>query len=246
MKKNRKLKELEKKMSYVFGKKKLLKKALTHKSAVKSPKKSNEVFEFLGDSIIEFYLSKNLVEKFPNLEEGKLSKLRAILSSRKYIFKISKRIDLGEYIFMSKGERQDEGEKKVNIASSAFEAVVAAIYLDSGQESVDIFLSYFYKDFFKKMKNRKIKINDYKSEVQEYFQKKWKKAPSYEVDKELGPEHDKLFKVTMFGINNEILVEGIGKTIKQAEQNAAKKYLNSVFPKKNKLDFDDFFIEIKK
>ncbi len=241
---DKKLKKFEEIINYRFKNINLLKKALSHTSYVSKTGESNEVFEFLGDSIIGFYLSKELVKLFPDMREGDLSKLKAILSSRKYLFELSKQIKLGDFLYLGKGEKQDKGGEKVNITSSAFEALVAAVYLDGGVESVDSFLKGFFERIFTAFRGKKIKINDYKSEVQELFQKIWKKAPVYVVEEEIGPEHNKIFKVAMIGVNNEILIKGQGKTKKEAEQAAAKSYLFSLFPKKNIVDFDDFFIEI--
>ncbi len=240
----KKLKKFEELINYRFKNPSLLKKALSHTSYVYKPEESNEVFEFLGDSIIGFYLAKELVKLFPNMREGDLSKLKAILSSRKYLFELSKQIKLGDFLYLGKGEKQDRGGEKINITSSAFEALVAAIYFDGGIEEVDKFLNSFFSPIFKTFKGKKIKINDYKSEVQELFQKIWKKAPVYVVEEEMGPEHNKIFRIAMFGVNNELLIKGQGKTKKEAEQAAAKSYLFSLFPEKNIVDFDDFFIEI--
>ncbi len=239
-----KLKTFEKIINYEFKDKKLLKKALSHTSFVGKSGDSNEVFEFLGDSIIGFYLSKELVSLFPDMREGDLSKLKAILSSRKYLFELSKQIRLGDFLYLGKGEKQDRGGEKLNITSSAFEALVAALYLDGGLEVVDEFLRKFFENIFKAFRGKKIRINDYKSEVQELFQKIWKKAPVYVVEEEIGPEHNKVFKVAMLGVDTKVLVRGQGKTKKEAEQAAAKSYLFSLFPEKNIVDFDDFFIEI--
>ncbi len=237
-------KELFKNIGYEFNDMSLLKKALTHSSFVKNQQNSNEVFEFLGDSIIGFYLADILVKSFGNLREGDLSKLKAILSSRKYLFELSKKIDLGKYIFLGKGEKSDKGGEKLNIVSSAFEALIAAIYLDSNLQTVERILNKLFSSFFNELKGKNIKINDYKSEAQELFQKIWKTTPIYIIDKEIGPEHNKRFEVVMIGVNNEILVKGEGRTKKDAEQAAAKLYISTLFPQKKIIDFDDFFIEI--
>jgi ribonuclease-3 len=236
--------KLYKKIDYKFKDPSLLKKALTHSSFVKNQQESNEVFEFLGDSIIGFYLSEKLVKIFNSLREGDLSKLKAILSSRKYLFDISKKIELGEYIFLGRGEKLDKGREKLNIVSSAFEALIAAVYIDSDLQAVNKILDKLFCSFFEELKGKNIKINDYKSEAQELFQKIWKKTPIYVVDNEMGPEHNKTFEVVMIGVNNEILVRGEGKTKKDAEQTAAKLYITTLFPEKKIIDFDDFFIEI--
>ena len=236
--------DLYDKIEYRFNDPSLLKKALTHSSFVKDQQLSNEVYEFLGDSIIGFYLADKLVKAFDSLQEGDLSKLKAILSSRKYLFELSKRIDLGNYIFLGRGEKLDKGREKLNIVSSAFEALIAAVYLDSDYQAVAKILDRLFGSFFKGLKGKKIKINDYKSEAQELFQRIWKTTPIYVVDNEIGPEHNKKFEVVMIGVNNEVLVKGEGKTKKDAEQSAAKLYIKTLFPEKQIIDFDDFFIEI--
>lgn len=236
------IRELERSIGYTFLRKDLLRQSLTH-SSLKSLQENNEVLEFLGDAVLGFYLCHRLVEEFPYLNEGDLSKLKAILSSRKHLFEISRTISLGDLLFLGKGEKQDRGGEKMNITSSAFEAVIAAVFLDGGLPKVELFLDRFFDPFFEQLREKRIKINDYKSEAQELFQKVWGMAPIYLVDEEHGPDHDKLFTVVMVGPNNNKLVEGRGRTKKDAEQTAAKLYIQQLFPDKNRMDFDAFFIE---
>ncbi len=238
-------KDIESEIGYTFKDKNLLKKALTHKSFVLNHNRSNEVLEFLGDSIVGFYLADKLINLFPYLEEGDLSKLRALFSSRKFLFNLANKIGLGNFLYLGKSEKKERGWEKVNIVSSAFEAIVGAIKIDGGLKEALNFLEKLYAPHLKQFERKIVRINDYKSEVQEIFQKEGGELPQYTVIEERGPEHNKTFKIAMKNGEGSILSTGEGKTKKEAEQDAAKKYIEKEKLDSNTLFFDDFFIEIK-
>ncbi len=217
--------ELEKKIDYTFKNKKLIKTALTHSSfANESGGKfeSYERFEFLGDSVLGIITSDYIFKTFPCLPEGELTKLRAFLVCEKQLFAFSKEIGLSKYIKLSRGERHCMGQNRPSILADVFEAICAAIYLDSGIESARKFVLKF---IVPAIKNPKIKdAQDYKTDLQEIVQKNPGETIEYALIKETGPDHNKRFTVEV-KINNNSLGKGVGKSKKEAEQHAAKEAL---------------------
>ncbi len=240
-----KFSELEKKINYTFKNKELLKKALTHKSFVKETRNSNEVLEFLGDSVVNLFLAEKLISLFPYLNEGDLSKLRALFSSRKFLFKLANEIELGKYLYLGKSEVKEKGWEKVNITSSAFEALVGAIKLDGGIEKAMEFLEKLFSKHLSRFEGKIVRINDYKSEVQEEFQREGKIPPEYRIVEEKGPDHQKEYIVEMVDEEGKRISSGKGKTKKEAEQESAKKFIKNSKDDSVFLFYDDFFVEIK-
>ena len=216
---SRDLEELEKVLGYKFNDKNHLYTALTHKSYVNEKmcghRVSYERYEFLGDAILEYLTSRFLFEEYPDKPEGELTKLRASLVCEFTLSKISRELKLGEYAFFSKGEKNTGGPNRESILCDMFESVLGAIYLDGGIEDADKFVRrYLLTDI-----EHKHLFYDSKSKLQEYAQKKDKKL-AYNLIKESGPEHDKLFEVNVL-LGDEILAEGEGHSRKSAEQTAA-------------------------
>ncbi len=210
--------EFEEKLGYSFKDKSLLELALTHSSFANENKlkKNNERFEFLGDSVLGFVTAEYLFTEFKNRPEGEMTKLRAAVVCEKSLFKFAEQIDLGKYILLGRGEDGTGGRNRPSVVSDAFEAIIAAIYIDGGMEAVKPYILRFIKDAVK----RETSFKDNKSLLQEEIQKVKGNTLAYEEVGEEGPDHDKTF-VFRVKLNGEIIGEGKGKSKKEAEQNAA-------------------------
>ena len=219
---------LERKIGYVFTNKKLLITALTHSSYAYEQKshkiicECNERLEFLGDSVLSLVVSDYLFDKFSNKAEGELTKLRASLVCTRSLSSFANKIELGSYLFLGKGE-EATGRTNVKILENAFEALLAAIYLDSkGKEAVARFLIPIVEAEIKTMGND---INhDYKTSLQQFVQAIGNDRIQYICVNEIGPDHDKTFEVDV-KINSNVVGSGKGKTKREAEQMAAKEAL---------------------
>lgn len=217
--------EFEEKLGYSFKDKSLLELALTHSSFANENKlkKNNERFEFLGDSVLGFVTAEYLFTEFKNRPEGEMTKLRAAVVCEKSLFKFAEQIDLGKYILLGRGEDGTGGRNRPSVVSDAFEAIIAAIYIDGGMEAVKPYILRFIKDAVK----RETSFKDNKSLLQEEIQKVKGNSLAYEEVGEEGPDHDKTF-VFRVKLNGEIIGEGKGKSKKEAEQNAAGNALNKL------------------
>ena len=218
--------EFEEKIGYSFKDKTLLELALTHSSYANENKlkKNNERFEFLGDSVLGFVTAEYLFTEYKNRPEGEMTKLRAAVVCEKSLFKFAEQIDLGKYILLGRGEESTGGRNRPSVVSDAFEAVVAAIYLDGGMDAAKPYILKFIKDAVKK----EASFKDNKSLLQEEIQKVKGNTLSYEEVGEEGPDHDKTFVFRVL-LNGKILGEGKGKSKKEAEQNAAGNALNKIY-----------------
>jgi len=224
--------ELEEKLEYKFDNPLLLKEALSHSSFVneqdKYPLNNNQRLEFLGDSVLSFVISDILMLKYPELNEGELSKKRASLVNESALAKIAKEIDLGKYIILGKGETNTKGHKKKSILSDTFEAVIAAVYKDKGIFAVFDFIKNRFSKLIEASEKPAFK-QDYKTVIREYAQSEIGIIPEYEVIEETGPAHNKEFKVVLkFG---EFRTEGVGKSKKEAAQKAAQSAVEQVIEK---------------
>ena len=208
----------EKVIGYTFKNKDLLRIALTHSSYANENKlpRDNERLEFLGDSVLGFVTAEYLFSEYKTRPEGELTKLRAAVVCEKSLFKFGEKISLGEYIYMGKGEENSGGRNRPSIVSDAFEAVIAAMYIDGGIDVVKPYILSFIQDAVKREANFK----DNKSLLQEEVQKNKGNTISYEELGETGPDHEKVFKFAV-KINGEIVGIGEGKSKKEAEQAAA-------------------------
>ncbi len=218
--------EFEEKLGYSFKDKSLLELALTHSSYANENKlkKNNERFEFLGDSVLGFVTAEYLFTEYKNRPEGEMTKLRAAVVCEKSLFKFAEQIDLGKYILLGRGEDSTGGRNRPSVVSDAFEAVVAAIYLDGGMEAVKPYILRFIKDAVK----REASFKDNKSLLQEEIQKVKGNTLTYEEVGEEGPDHDKTF-IFKVSLNGEVIGEGKGKSKKEAEQNAAGSALEKIY-----------------
>ncbi|RLA73951.1 MAG: ribonuclease III [Epsilonproteobacteria bacterium] len=215
---------LEKTINYIFKDKELLSKALTHKS-YKKPY-SNERLEFLGDAVLNLTVGEYLYEKFPNSNEGELSKMRAGLVNEKSFQVLANRINLGSFILLSNSEERNQGRKKASILSDAFEAIMGAVFLESGiQEVKKIALSLIEQEY------EKISLDylshDYKTSLQEITQALYAQIPEYKLEKEIGPDHEKSFEVSIW-IDGKCYSKATGKSKKIAQQAVAKIALDKI------------------
>jgi len=219
---------LQKTLGYEFSDLRLLNKALTHKSYVNERNESlkhNERFEFLGDSVLDILVSDYLVHEFSDYAEGTLSKIRAAVVNETCLAELARKIDLGKYLLLGKGEDLSGGRDKPSILADAFEAVAGALFRDGGLESASkVFLPLLEVEISKFAHSWAFR--DFKSELQEYTQNKWVCTPSYKVVNELGPDHAKKFEVAVT-IKNKVKGQGSGKSKKEAEQAAAKMAMES-------------------
>ncbi|MEW6557604.1 MAG: ribonuclease III [Elusimicrobiota bacterium] len=213
------LNELEKKIKIKFKNPALLETALTHKSyAIENNlKEYNERMEFLGDAILSTATAVYLYKKYPNYDEGKLSKIKSAAVSKTSIYPIAQKLELGKFIKISKSEEATGGRVKESILANALEAIIGAVFLDGGYKTAEKFIH-------KLLDGQKLSPSDFKSDLQEIIQAKYKMIPVYKVLEEKGPDHDKIFKVAV-NIGKKQLGIGIGKSKKEAEQNAAKNAL---------------------
>ncbi len=220
------MKEFEKIINYNFKNKNLLKEALTHSSYANEHKSSNmkcnERLEFLGDAVLSIVVADYIFNNCPQLPEGELTKLRAALVCEKALFKFGKSINLGEYLLLSKGEKNGGGAERPSIVSDAFEAVIAAIYLDSGMEAAK---KHILRFIIPEINNRSTKpFKDYKTTLQEIVQKNPGEKLQYQLVSETGPDHDKHFVFDVL-LNSNVIGTGGGRSKKEAEQNAAREAL---------------------
>ena len=224
-----KLSELEKAIGYSFKNKDHLVRALTHSSYSNEAKsrgemiECNERLEFLGDSVLSLIVTAYLFERYENSVEGELSKIRSFTVSEKPLARYAREIGLGEYLFLGKGEDQTNGRDRPSIISDVFEALIAAIYLDSGFDAAKEFVLPFAIKNVDVIEKEHLTI-DYKSMLQQIVQQEQGEILEYELISESGPAHDREFYVVA-KLNNNRIGSGRGKSKRAAEQNAAKEAL---------------------
>lgn len=220
------MEELQKSLNYKFKNPDLLKEALTHSSFANEHKgkgiKCNERLEFLGDSVLSLVVSEYIYRQCPDFPEGELTKLRASLVCEDSLYNFAKQINLGKYLILSRGEQHNKGAQRPSILSDAFEAVIAAIFLDGGKEPAADFILSFVIPEIKKYKKHPAK--DYKTTLQEIIQKNPGELLEYVLVGESGPDHNKHFVVEVH-LNSNVIGKGGGKSKKQAEQQAAREAL---------------------
>jgi ribonuclease III len=223
----RELEDLAARLSYKFNDMSILEQALVHRSflneKVDQNIKNNERLEFLGDAVLSTAISHLLIEKFPDADEGRLSKFRARLVNESTLAKLAMAIELGRFLLLGKGEELTGGREKPSILSDAYEAVIAAVYLDGGFERAFSLVASQFSLFLEDVSVTEIS-RDYKTELQEQSQELFKVAPVYQLISEAGPEHNKIFEVEVL-IKGERFGKGQGKAKKEAEQQAAMETL---------------------
>jgi len=214
---------LEEDLGYRFKDMALLREAMHHSSYVNEQHdpglRDNERLEFLGDAVLDLVITHILMEQFPESPEGDLSRMRATIVNESQLALVAQGLNLGEFIMLGKGEAQSHGEEKTSILANAFEAVVAAVYLDGGLEAA---FETIQKHFVQIINNvgKRVGEEDFKSQLQELVQGRYKTIPRYRVVGEVGPDHDKTFDVRLT-IVDVLTTSGLGKSKKAAEQAAA-------------------------
>lgn len=216
------MKDLEDKLGIVFQNKDLLLEAITHRSYLNENPNwetpHNERMEFLGDAVLELVVTEYLFNNYPN-PEGELTNWRAALVNASMLSRISAKFNLDDHILLSRGESKDLGRARQYILANAMEAILGAIYLDKGYETVKQFISAHVLVELPEIIEKKL-YKDYKSLLQELAQDKLGITPTYEVLDEWGPDHDKHFRIGVF-LGEEKVGEGEGPNKQEAQQNAA-------------------------
>ena len=226
--------QLEDRLGYRFKSPDLLERSLTHSSAVPEMRteravdspdaaaiQDNERLEFLGDAVLELLAREYLLESFPEWSEGQLSKSRAGLVNAHSLENAARRINLGEHLRLGRGEEKTGGREKPALLADAFEAVVAAVYLDAGLSSTREMLKRLLFEQALEERGERIADSDRKSALQEFLQGNGKPPAEYRLSGESGPDHQKMFEVEVW-IDGERMATGEGSTKKEAEQRAAQ------------------------
>ena len=232
---NAKLEEL---IGYRFHDPVLLERALTHKSHLQGNKgegvQDNERLEFLGDAVLALIISEYLTESYAGLKEGELSQIRARLVGGMVLADVAMRLRLGHYLRLGRGEEQTQGRQKRSLLADGLEAVIAAVYQDGGLKAAkDVVLRIFKQEFLDLGRAEISEFRqDYKSQLQEWCQKRLNVLPDYQVIREWGPDHDKQFEVQV-NIQGAQKGFGIGSTKKLAEQQAAQAALTVLSESEN-------------
>ena len=224
------LSELEQKIGYSFRSRALLDRALTHRSfaneRVGENCQHNEALEFLGDSVLGFVVSAWLLERFPDLSEGKLSKMKAYLVSESRLVEIAEALDLGSYILLNRGEEKTGGRRKRALLADAYEALIGVLYVDGGITVAERFLRRELRQKLLGIDPESMIGADYKSALQERLQAAGGPGPEYAVVEVQGPDHRRTFRVEL-RIGGHAVATGEGHTIKIAQQVAARLVLES-------------------
>jgi ribonuclease III len=219
------LKKLQEGIGYTFVNRRLLDRALTHRSFAHERTGAdalhNEALEFLGDAVLGFVISAWLIQTYPKFTEGKLSKIKAFLVSAANLVDHAEMLGLGAYLRLNRGEEKTGGRKKRALLVDGFEALIGAVFLDGGIGEAEEFIRRQFAEQMGKLDAEKLNIIDYKSALQERLQSENLPTPQYVVVETLGPDHHRLFKVEL-RVNNRALATGEGPAIKVAHQEAAR------------------------
>lgn len=213
--------QLETIIGYTFSDPSLLETALTHTSFAnesKAPVGHNERLEFLGDSVLSIVVADHLFHQWKDRPEGELTRARASLVCETALFQFAQELDLGRYLRLGKGEERGGGRTRPSVVSDAFEALIAALYLDGGIEVARRFILPFITE-------GKTAEPDYKTKLQEVIQQNPEERLRYTVESETGPDHDKRFVIAVYLNNSNLISKGEGHSKKAAEQAAAKEAL---------------------
>jgi ribonuclease III len=214
---------LEKRIRHKFKNRKLLEEALTHKSYAmeRGAKLFNERLEFLGDSILNAVVAHYYFKRFPDDNEGRLSKIKSQMVSRPVLAGWARDINLGSYLWMGGGEEATGGRARESLLANAFEALVGALFLEGGFQPAQRFVVRMLSQ------HKRVVETDYKSKLQELLQKRYKMPPAYVLARESGPDHAKNF-VMEVRLRRRLLGQGEGRSKKEAEQAAARQALKTI------------------
>ena len=226
------LEELEQALGHKFREPALIERALTHRSAIADRPATetvgdNEQFEYLGDAVLGMLVSEYLVRAYPHWSEGQLSKSRARLVNATALCSAGRRLGLGEYLNLGRGEEKTGGRDKPALLADAFEAIIAAIYLDAGLEATRDFILRALLEPGIASQGSRLEHSDYKSALQEFLQARGLPPARYEVVREEGPDHQKMFWVEV-GVASLVSATGSGSNKKEAEQSAAEQALEQL------------------
>ena|SRR3989344_4943482 len=218
------LEELEKTLNIKFRNKNLLKNAFIHRSYLNEHSEeklpNNERLEFLGDSILAFVVSTYLFQNHPDSQEGDLTNFRASLVNSKSLSEVAKRLNLGKFLYLSRGEETTGGREREYLLANTVESLIGAIYLDSGIEKVSSFIKNYILNNLGEIIEKEL-YKDFKSKMQERSQEVFSITPTYQVIIEEGPDHNKKFRLGVY-LGKLLVSEGEGKSKQEAEQKAAK------------------------
>ena len=224
---------LQSSLGYRFKALGLLEEALTHSSLVNEQKTAspqhNERLEFLGDAVLSLVISEYLASVLPQSSEGTLSKLKAQLVSEASLAQVARRLGLGEHLKLGRGEDRSKGREKDSLLADALEAVLAAVHLDGGFEASRTVTRHIFAEELTHIAAQQEQpgAGDYKTQFQEWCQKRYDTLPRYATVRETGPDHQKLFEVEL-SIQGEVVGVGSGRSKKEAEQQAAKQALQQL------------------
>lgn len=225
--------ELESKLRYRFSQRKLLIQALTHRSLAceesvpgEEAREDNERLEYLGDAVVGLVTAESLYRRFPDLQEGELTRLRGALVSREHLAKVAGGLELGSYLQLGRGEKRTRGRAKRSLLANAMEAVIGAVYVDAGLEAarqiIEVLVVEPEVDGLRGQIGAGGSLGDFKSALQQLLQSRKEGQPEYRTTAEAGPDHHKCFYVEVLA-RGEALAEGSGPTRKAAEQEAARR-----------------------
>ncbi len=231
------LDQLQERLSYRFKRPNLLREAITHKSYFHENRdqvqQDNERLEFLGDAVLDLVMAELLINRFPEATEGELSKAKARLVSEPMLSQIARQIEIGRFVLLGKGEELTQGREKPSILADTLEAVIAALYLDGGLSAAEKFIARCFEQRIRDLAEPSGSESpmrpyfDYKTSLQELCQKEFETLPVYELLRESGPDHQKLFEIQL-SIAGRVISVGAGRTKKEAEQQAAKQALKQL------------------
>lgn len=223
--------KLENRIGYCYKNKEYALNALIHSSYVNenhldAELKNNERLEFLGDAILDFVMGMMLYNNHPEMSEGEMSKTRALIVCEASLAECARSLGLGELMFLGKGEDANGGRNRPSILSDCLEALIGSIYLDGGIDEAEGFIMSLLGDTYQRAVNGEL-FMDYKTRLQEELQKSGDMKIQYKLIEATGPDHDKSFKMAVYA-DNSLLGTGVGKSKKEAEQEAAKQALKSL------------------
>ena len=216
--------KLQKRLAYEFNDVALLKRALTHRSISYN---NNERLEFLGDSVLGSIISRELFQRFPRIDEGQLSRLRSHLVRGQTLAKLAKTIDLSDFMILGQGELKSGGFRRESIQADTLEAIIGAIFIDSDYLATNKVVLRLYKNLLEET-NPADSLKDFKTQLQEFLQKRGLLLPNYELIKTTGQDHNAIFYVRCTLGEENLCVEKNAKSIKRAEQACAELLLGNL------------------
>lgn len=228
---NTKINELEENVEIIFKNKQLLKNVFIHRSFLNENQdillSSNEKLEFLGDSVLSLATSIYLYHYYPELQEGDYTDIKSSIVRTESLAKVARELELGQYLYLSKGEEKGDGRDKTTILADTFEAFIAAIFIDKGfEKAYNFIVKYLFAKRLTDIIDKK-KYASPKSRLQEIAQAKMKQLPDYKLISSEGPEHKKAFLIDVY-LNSKKIGTGFGSSKKQAEEKAAQNALDNL------------------